>query len=131
MTALNWKMVALLVCFFVALAALAHVHQRSKDRETVAFLRQQPEARPPMHNPLTSHDIVALAEKDTSSFCYPTDRSVDGCNLDAVLVENEWIVFAWPYAGSPTLGYRCCAVDSARFFIYSRKGVFLREEHGP
>jgi hypothetical protein len=127
---MNWKIVSLLVCALVAAAAFVDARKRSHDRETAEFLRQQPEARLPMHNPPTSQDIMALAERDASSFCYPADRSADGCQFSAVLIENEWTVFARPYLGSPGHRYNCCAVDSARLFIYSRKGAFLRQEPG-
>jgi hypothetical protein len=117
------------------LAAIADFHKRSIDRDTAEFLRAKSvhlhsESIQPAHNPPVEREILALAERDSSSFCYPADRSTDGCQLDAVLVDDEWTVFATPYLGSPGKGYGCCAADSARLFIYSRKGALLRWERG-
>lgn len=132
---MNWKAVSLLIGVIAMLAVLADFHRRSSDRDTVEFLKAKSvelraESIRPMHNPPVEREIVTLAERDSSSFCHPADRSADGCQLDAVLVDDEWIVFAQPYLGSPGKGYGCCAIDSARLFIYSRKGDFLRSEHG-
>jgi hypothetical protein len=132
---MNWKVVSLLVCVFVMLAALVDVYKRSKDRDAAELLQEKlallhAESNRPMHNPPHEQDIIALAEKDSSSFCHPANQSADGCELDAVLIDNEWTVFAWPYLGSPGKSYGCCAPDSARLFIYSRKGKLLKQEHG-
>lgn len=128
---MNWKAVSLLICAFAALAVFLDFHKRSADRDAVEFLRAQPIALRPLHSPPIGSEIIALAEKDAHSFCYPADKSADGCQFDAVLIENEWTVFVRPYTGSPDAGYRCCAVDSAHLFIYSRSGSFLREMRGP
>lgn len=127
---LSWKIVLMLVCAFVALAGLADFHKRAADADAAEFLRAQPVEPRRMHNPPVERDIIALAERDGASFCYPADRSADGCDFSAVLFDDEWTVFARPYTGSPERGYFCCVVDSTHLFIYSRKGVFLRQMHG-
>jgi hypothetical protein len=128
----NCKTISLLVCALFALAAFMDYHKRLKDRETMDFLREKlAEVRyRPQHNPPVEREILAMAERDSVSFCYPADRTVDGCQLDAMLVGDEWTVFAWPYLGAPGKSYECCAPDSDRLFIYSRKGGLLTQERG-
>ncbi len=132
---MNWKAVSIQIGALALAGALFHVYERSKEHDSAQFLRERSEALRaasvvPMHNPPVEREIIALAEKDSSNFCHPVDRKIDGCRLDAVLVDDHWLVFAWPYFGSPGKEYVCCAPDSDRRFIYSRAGVFLREENG-
>ena len=130
---MNWKVVVVEVGAILLVMGAIHLCVRTSDRRHSEFLERETEAlraksAVPMHRPPNERDILALAEKDSSTFCHPSDESVGGCRLDAVLMDNQWIVFAWPYFGKADP--QCCAPDSAHLFRYSRDGVFLREERG-
>jgi hypothetical protein len=130
---MSGKKIFMYVAAVLLLAGAMHFYERTAERRRAKFLDKAVAALRvksivPMHNPPIERDIIALAEKDSSRFCHPQNGSADGCQLDATLREDHWIVFAWPYVGNPAT--RCCAVDSAHLFIYTRSGTFLREERG-
>lgn len=78
----------------------------------------------------TEKQILALAEKASSSFCHPSDLNVNGCEFAAGFMKGEWFVFAHPKTRSSDGSYRCCIPDSEHVFFFSPSGVFLREERG-
>jgi hypothetical protein len=130
----NWKTISIQVGLVLLTLGAAHFYTRMGDQKRSAFLAKEAEALRaqsvvPMHHPPIQRDIIALAEKDSAAFCHPKDGSADGCRLNAIFMDDQWVVFTAPYIGNPETG--CCAVDSEHFFIYSRDGKFLREERGP
>ena len=75
-------------------------------------------------------EILRLATRQSWTFCHAQDLSRDGCELNAALVKNEWMVIASPNLRSEDGSYHCCAVDYDHFLYFSRTGTFLREDGG-
>ena len=131
---MNWKTISIEVVLVLLALGATHFYIRMGEQKRSELFAKEAEARRaksfvPMHYPPIQRDIIALAEKDSAAFCHPKDSSADGCRLNAIFMDDQWIVFAAPYVGNPETG--CCAVDSEHFFIYARDGKFLREERGP
>lgn len=128
---MNWKRISKLVALMLfAIGAsciyvwLGEQKQAALVAQNLALSRNHPPA--PMHHPPTENDILALVETDSAAFCHPKDKSADGCQFNAFVMDNQWLVSASPCLVDAIT----CAVapDSTHFFIYSLNGRFLREE---
>lgn len=82
-----------------------------------------------VEQPPNQASILKLAERASWMFCHQPHR--DGCELSAAFLNGRWFVIATPrflLADGKGVGY---GVDADHFFLFSREGVFLGEEHGP
>lgn len=128
----NWKTISLQIGLVLLTLGAIHFYARIGEHKRSEFLAREAEVLHaksvvPMHHPPIQRDIIALAEKDSAAFCHPKDGSADGCRLDATFMDDQWIVFAYPYIGNAETG--CCAVDSEHF-LFTRAMASSCERRG-
>src|SRR5215469_14750034 len=74
---------------------------------------------------ITEKQALALAERQSWTFCHPRDLSIRGCDLHALFTHGKWSVMATPWLRGINGTYYCCAPDQGQIFEFSADGVFL------